>query len=76
MVIGLERVPMPEERTILKNALNKYIRSPKPIPTVWSNEFLVKHDISIWSDTGYPWPIMQARIAAAYRGVEEGATFR
>lgn len=67
---------MLEERTILRDALKKYIRPPKPIPTVRFNEFLVKHDISIWSDTGYPWPIMQARIAAAYRGVEEGATFR
>ena len=67
---------MLEERTILRDALKKYIRPSKPIPTVWFNEFLVKHDISIWSDTGYPWPIMQARIAVAYRGVEEGATFR
>ena len=67
---------MPDERTILRDALKKYIRPPKPIRTVWFNEFLVKHDISTWSDTGCPWPIMQARIAAAYRSVEEGATFR
>ena len=50
---------MPEERTILRDALKKYIILPKPIPTVRFNEFLVKHGISIWSDTGYPWPIMQ-----------------
>jgi len=67
---------MPEERTILRDALKKYTRPPKPIPTVWFSELLVKHGFSVWSNTRYPWPIMQARIAAAYRGVEEGASFR